>query len=304
MGYIYLLEMADGVYKVGRTSQEIGPRIKRMSGYPGDSRLVMIRWSDQTETHERKIVICFNSLFGRHLRGLEYFVGDEAKMINIINSTIDGVNPTPVIVPTPIREETEEYFVQCPKCLKVFTHPLYISKAKEHLDRHLARKNPCDGSATEYVYERKRTGTVPSIENLDLTGLGEALDKNVQCRDVSGFVFKFLNDLNKFAVMPNVKVNEVFYVTDGVVTCVGLGEFVAEFWHKVMVTQVNPVLQARWPRFTEWRTGLSSPDVYKQMKSAIRGHLKSVTREERFRTRSNMGAGEAEQRRIAFQTVE
>jgi hypothetical protein len=45
-------------------------------------------------------------------------------------------------------------------------------------------------------------------------------------------------------------------------------------------------------------------DVYKQMKSAIRGHLKSVTREERFRTRSNMGAGEAEQRRIAFQTVE
>jgi hypothetical protein len=199
--------------------------------------------------------------------------------------------------------------------MKVFTHPLYISKAKEHLDRHLARKNPCDGSATEYVYERKRTGTVPSIENLDLTGLVEALDKNVQCRDVSGFVFKFLNDLNKFVVMPNVKVNEVFYVTDGVVTCMGLGEFVAEFWHKVMVTQVSPVLQARWPRFAGWQTWLSTrhifinmsvahvnlflaSDVYKQMKSAIRGHLKSVTREERFRTRSNMGGD------IAFQTVE
>jgi len=227
-------------------------------------------------------------------------------MINIINSTIDGVDPppVPVPVPAPVREEPVEYFVQCPKCLKVFTHPLHISKAKEHLDRHLARKNPCDGSATEYVYERKRTGTVPSIENLDLTGLVEALDKNVQCRDVSGFVFKFLNDLNKFAVVPNVKVNEVFYVTDGVVTCMGLGEFVAEFWHKVMVTQVSPVLQARWPRFTAWRAGLSSPDVYKQIKYAIRGHLKSVTREERFRTRSNMGTGEAEQRRIAFQTAE
>jgi hypothetical protein len=61
MGYIYLLEMADGVYKVGRTGQEIGPRIKRMSGYPGDSRLVIIRWSDQNEIHERKIVKYFTS---------------------------------------------------------------------------------------------------------------------------------------------------------------------------------------------------------------------------------------------------
>jgi hypothetical protein len=211
--------------------------------------------------------------------------------------------------------------INCPKCQKVFTHAKYLSKAKEHLDRHLARKNPCDGSATEYVYERRRSGTAPNIETLDLTGLVEALDGNIRFCHVTSFVFRFLNDRNKFAVVPNVKVNEVFYVSDGSLMCTRVSEFVIEFWHKVMVTQVNPVLQARWPRFAEWRAWLANnyvftnmkltqiniflaSDVYKQMKSAIRGHLKTMTREERFRTRSNMGSDEAEHRRVAFQTVE
>jgi hypothetical protein len=211
--------------------------------------------------------------------------------------------------------------INCPKCQKVFMHAKYPSKAKEHLERHLARKNPCDGSVAEYVYERRRSGTAPNIETLDLTGLVEALDGNIRFCHVTSFVFRFLNDLNKFAVVPNVKVNEVYYVTDDKLMCTRLAEFVIEFWHKVMVAQVNPVLQARWPRFGEWRAWLTShyvftnmtvahinlflaSDVYKQIKYAIRGHLKSVTREERFRTRSNMGTGEAEQRRIAFQTAE
>jgi hypothetical protein len=145
----------------------------------------------------------------------------------------------------------------------VFTHAKYMSKAKEHLARHLARQNPCDGSVAEYVYKRRVTGTVPNIETLDLTGLVEALDGNIRFIHVTSFVFRFLNDLNTFAVVPNVKVNEVYFVTDdGALMCTRLAEFVIEFWHK------------------------------------------SVTREERFRTRSNMGNGAVVQRQIAFQSLE
>lgn len=211
--------------------------------------------------------------------------------------------------------------INCPKCQKVFTHPKYLSKAKEHLERHLARKNPCDGSITEYVYERRRTGRTPNIETLDLSGLIEALDGNIRFIHVTSFIFMFLNDLNKFAVVPNVKVNEVYYVSEGRLTCIKLAEFVIEFWHKVMIAQVAHLLQAKWARFGEWRAWLSThyvfthmtvahvnlflaSEVYKQMKSAIRGHLKAVPREERFRIRSNMGSEEAEHRLIAFQSLE
>ena len=211
--------------------------------------------------------------------------------------------------------------INCPKCQRAFTHAKYLSKAKEHLERHLGRKNPCDGSVDEYVYERRRTGTAPNIETLDLTGLGEALDGNIRFCHVTSFVFRFLNDLNKFAVVPNVKVNEVYYVTGGKLMCTRLADFVIEFWHKVMVAQVAPLLQAHWTRFAEWHAWLTThyvftnmnlmqiniflaSDVYKQMKSAIRGHLKAVAREERFRTRANMGPEEAEQRRVAFQILE
>lgn len=211
--------------------------------------------------------------------------------------------------------------INCPKCQKVFTHPKYLSKAKEHLERHLTRKNPCDGSITEYVYERRRTGRTPNIETLDLSGLVEALDGNIRFIHVTSFIFMFLNDLNKFAVVPNVKVNEVYYTSEGRLTCIKLAEFVIEFWHKVMVAQVTPLLQAKWSRFGEWRAWLSThyvftnmtvahvnlflaSEVYKQMKSAIRGHLKAVPREERFRMRSNMGSEEAEHRLIAFQSLE
>jgi len=211
--------------------------------------------------------------------------------------------------------------IKCPKCQMPFTHAKYLSKAKEHLERHLDRKNPCDGSIAEYVYKRKRTGTAPNIETLDLSGLVEALDGNIRFIHVTSFVFGFLNNLNKFAVVPNVKVNEVYYMSEGKVMCARLSDFVIEFWYKVMIAQVGPVLQARWPRFEEWRVWLTSryiftnmtlayvnmflaSDVYKQMKSAIKGHLKSQTREERFSARSNMAPGEAEQRRVAFQSLE
>lgn len=91
--------------------------------------------------------------------------------------------------------------------------------------------------------------------------------------------------------------NEVYFMTGGNVTCTRLSDFVIEFWYKVMIAQVGPVLQARVNMFL-------ASDVYKQMKSAIKGHLKSQTREERFRARSNMAPGEAEQRRVAFQSLE
>jgi hypothetical protein len=78
-----------------------------------------------------------------------------------------------------------------------------------------------------------------------------------------------------------VKVNEVYYMSEGKVMCARLSDFVIEFWYKVMIAQVGPVLQARVNMFL-------ASDVYKQMKSAIKGHLKSQTREERFSARSNM----------------
>ena len=89
-GYIYLIMMADGVYKVGRTAQTIGPTIKRLGAYPGDSRTVYVRWceGDVADTEKRILGAC-RTVFGSHLRGYEYFVGDESRFIRIINEHLD-----------------------------------------------------------------------------------------------------------------------------------------------------------------------------------------------------------------------
>lgn len=89
-GYIYLVCMADGVYKVGRTFHKAGPRIRRLEDYPGDSRTVYVRWCDDEIVTETRILKKCRTEFGPHLRGKEYFVGPEKRLIDIISQEIDG----------------------------------------------------------------------------------------------------------------------------------------------------------------------------------------------------------------------
>ena len=86
-GYIYLIMMADGVYKIGMTAQTIGPSIKRLGAYPGDSRTVYVRWCEgDVSDMERRLIWEFRRRFGKHQRGNEYFVGPEETMIDIITT--------------------------------------------------------------------------------------------------------------------------------------------------------------------------------------------------------------------------
>lgn len=89
-GYIYLIMMADGVYKVGRTFHKAGPRIRRLEDYPGDSRTIYVRYCEDEKTVESVILKECRSEFGVHLRGKEYFVGPEKRFIDIISKHIDG----------------------------------------------------------------------------------------------------------------------------------------------------------------------------------------------------------------------
>ena len=215
--------------------------------------------------------------------------------------------------------------IKCPKCQKVFTHPKYLSKAQEHLDRHLTRKNPCDGSEPKFVFERKKTSKVPSIDSLDLTGIVETLDGNIRFVHVISHIFKELNERNQFAVWPNVKHNEVYYMNGETSACAPFGGFMVEFWNRVLITQICPLLSEHWPRylkFTEWFTGPENVWVYslrqidqnnvtrvneflkskfyKSTKSAIMSHLKNVPKDQRFKTRVNMGVEVPETRSIMY----
>ena len=215
--------------------------------------------------------------------------------------------------------------INCPKCQRTFTHPKYLSKAKEHLQRHLNRANPCDGSVDHFVFERHVTATVPSIDSLDLTGLVESLDGNIRFCHLVSHVFRVLNERNNFAVWPNVKLFEVYYMDGTKPTCATPGMFMIELWNRVIIKQVCPLLKERWPRyqnFIDWFTGPANiwvfgistldkdnlyrinlfmkSEYYRHTKSAIVGHLKGVPRDQRFRTRVNMGIQVPETRNVMY----
>lgn len=213
--------------------------------------------------------------------------------------------------------------INCPKCHKAFTHPKYPSKAKEHLDAHLKRKNACDGSTGPFKFERKKTrDTVPSIDALDITGLVESLEGNIRFCHVASHVFKVLNDRNCFAVWPNTKMYEIYYMDGSVPKYATPVNFIIEFWNRVMVHQVKPILAEKWDRYmkyTEWLTensdfGLKKcsvaevanfnsflrSQVFIQMKSAVIGHLKTVPRNERFQLRVDMGVEVPESRNVLY----
>ena len=315
-GYIYLIMMADGVYKVGRTHQDYGPHLKRLKAYPGDSIIVTVQKVLDGGVVEKEVLRRCRDAFGDHPRGHEYFNGTEREFIKIIYECIDFVPPPPP--PPPVRDPqsvpcNEVAMVNCPKCHRTFTHAKYLSKANEHLQRHLNRANPCDDSTGSFKFERKKTrDTVPSIDTLDLTGLVESLDNELQFHQVTGHIFKVLNDRNCFAVWPNTKMYEIYFMDGDVLRYVTPTVFIFEFCNRVMIDQVKPLLADRWYRYndyTEWIVGksyhgmkkydstevsyinsLMRTEVYTDMKNAILNHLKTVPRGERFQTRVNMSA--------------
>jgi hypothetical protein len=85
-GYIYLIMMADGVYKVGRTQQDYGNYLKRLKSYPPDSQIVYVRKvQGDVLAIETEIIEMFRNEFGKHIRGNEFYLGDENRMIEIIH---------------------------------------------------------------------------------------------------------------------------------------------------------------------------------------------------------------------------
>jgi len=315
-GYIYLIMMADGVYKVGRTQQDYGTHLKRLKAYPGDSVIVTAQKVWDEVVVENEVLRRCREAFGCHIRGREFFIGPEKELIKIIYECIDFVPPLPpppVIKDPPSDSCNEVAMINCPKCHRTFTHPKYLSKAKEHLQRHLNRANPCDDSTGLFKFERKKTrDTVPSIDALDLTGLIESIDDKLQFQHVASHVFKVLNDQNCFAVWPSTKMYEIYFMDGDVPRYVTPSVFIFEFWNRVMIEQVKPLLEERWPRYndyTRWVTeksyhglkkcdstenSLMRTEVYTVMKSAIIGYLKTVPRSERFQARVNMGVEVAE----------
>jgi len=106
-GYIYLLMMADGVYKVGRTEQEYGTHLKRLKSYPADSQIVYVRKVQyDLLSLENHIIDIFKNEFGKHPRGNEYFVGDENRMIEIINGIVN-VKPVSAFDKHPLKKFIE-----------------------------------------------------------------------------------------------------------------------------------------------------------------------------------------------------
>lgn len=89
MGYIYALKAADGVIKVGRTSQEYGPSLRRLRAYPGDSVLLYVRVSECEDLMESKILKRLRELYGPHPRGAEYFSAPEDEVIAVIEQVFE-----------------------------------------------------------------------------------------------------------------------------------------------------------------------------------------------------------------------
>ena len=199
----------------------------------------------------------------------------------------------------------------CPKCAKVFTHPLYPSKARQALESHLKRKNPCD--STEYTIDRLVTFTVPDMTRLDLSGVFEEMRDNIHLRDKFRIttIFRILLTRNKFATMPNVGTGQVMYKLEGHVMCANLGQFLKNFWMYVLVRQVGPLLAREWggwanfSALVERSTNMSlhsshapvayvhswyRSDQYKVLKSAVTGFFRNeLSRSERARIATNLG---------------
>ncbi len=133
-GYIYLIMMADGVYKVGRTFQEYGPRLNRFTAYPGDSELVYVRKCEDANKFETLILRKCRERFGCHRRGSEYFEGPENEFISIIDEVFNPKKvETPVVIP-PLEVDPKTRFL-CEKLEQLETES-YITTSTQLYDEY------------------------------------------------------------------------------------------------------------------------------------------------------------------------
>jgi len=200
--------------------------------------------------------------------------------------------------------------IKCGRCGKEFSDPMYLSKAQYRLNHHQnGRKNLCN--AETYVVERKVSFVPPNIESLDLSGLVESMSPHLRRRNVLSFIFSKLNETNKFAVWPNKNLYEIVFRSEGRAQWVTPGQFMVIFWQEVLRKQVVPLLKREWAGYDEfykytkenvnWEfleapefqlgivNGFMRSELYKDVKAAIVGHLKGVTRSERMQLTTNMG---------------
>jgi hypothetical protein len=204
--------------------------------------------------------------------------------------------------------------VKCPSCFQEFTDPKFLSRAQEKLDRHKGRKNPCD-SRDPFKFERDIEYVPPNIGSLDLTELVESLNEHIRFRHVASHIFNQLNDLNRFAVWPNVATPEVYYMEDGEAVRATPSDFVLVYWNRVIQDQVVPLLKESWPRFEKYCTWVRDhnptcrdfleaktftqavlnsflqSEMFRDMRTSISSHLKEVPRTLRSEIRFNMGSG-------------
>jgi hypothetical protein len=93
---IYLLQLREHinsgecVYKLGRTAQPIH---KRMNGYPIGSRLLYMRYCDDSKFAEAELLKSFRATYNSQTHiGSEYFEGDCNSMIDHINDILKSLN--------------------------------------------------------------------------------------------------------------------------------------------------------------------------------------------------------------------
>ena len=200
--------------------------------------------------------------------------------------------------------------MECPKCRKTFDHK-WPSKAREKLEAHLARKNPCDRRPKDpYVIVRRPSDPrpVPSLETLQPAG-SVVLDNYIVFSHIISKSFDLMNSHETFACMPNIDRNQVLYIFGNELRRSPLIGFIDVWIMEVFIKKVIPHLTStwdRWPNFHnhvsetigwcmrssgiqlgEWKL-LKRSELYRRTCDAIRGHLGRPTKATRTELRLRM----------------
>lgn len=119
--YIYLLQEREfvktneNIYKIGKTKQK---NLKRIGNYPNGTILVFQIKCIDCDMNEKIILNKFKEHFIHNKDiGLEYFTGDENKMIDIIYNIVKVNN----------KAEIEDS-LECIKCNKILSSKNYLQK--------------------------------------------------------------------------------------------------------------------------------------------------------------------------------
>ena len=87
--YIYIIQVekdfGTNIYKIGKTTQN---PFKRFSCYFGQLQIIQFNAVINCNKIEKELVDEFKTIFGKPVRGNEYFEGDLEKMLEIFNRII------------------------------------------------------------------------------------------------------------------------------------------------------------------------------------------------------------------------